>query len=167
MKKILTVLLPLSMLIILTSCTKEPVKPKNETTQKTSNVKETYSASTDNGDYKLTIEKVRLTDKRDKSFKKEAKKVVFLDYTYENISFGGKDLDLLIESDAFEVLDDKKNVLDAYPVYDEKRIPQLVSKGKKCSATSAYALNSDSTNLTISFLNSEGKKVFTAKLPIE
>lgn len=169
MKKTLIVIFTLFVLVFATGCNQDKIdtKNQNETSDKTKATAEPFLVSSENGDYKVTLEKLRITDKRNDDFKDEFQKVVFLDYTYENIGFGDDELSLVIEADAFELLDSNNNVLKAYPVSEENKIPQLISKGSKCSASSAYALNSDSKDLTISFLSAKGEKVFTKTLSLE
>ncbi|WP_300382703.1 DUF5105 domain-containing protein, partial [Clostridium sp.] len=65
-----------------------------------------FTVETENGNYNLTIEGARATDERNEFSEKEVKHVVFLDYSYENISFGQTSgNDLYINEYAFQVLD--------------------------------------------------------------
>ena len=113
---------------------------------------EPYTVETEHGNYNLTIEGARATDQRNEFSEKNVTKVVFLDYNYENISFGSNtNQDLYIDANAFQVLDDDGNVLDTYPVFDDNRTPKPAPVGGKCKATAAYAVNTDSENLNVTF----------------
>lgn len=111
-----------------------------------------FNVETENGKYILTIEGARATEERNEFSDKEVKKVVILDYTYENISFGEKDgNDLYIDEYAFQVLDDEGNVLDTYPVSDENRMPKETPVGGKCKASATFGVPTDSKNLNVTF----------------
>ncbi|KLE15974.1 DUF4878 domain-containing protein [Clostridium sp. C8] len=110
---------------------------------------------TENGNYNLTIEGARATDKRNEFSEKEVKQVVFLDYTYENVSFDKNDL--YIDEYAFQVLDDEGNVLDTYPVYDENRTAKDTPVGGKCIASGTFAVPTDSKNLNVTFVRGSQK----------
>lgn len=111
-----------------------------------------FTVETEQGNYILTIEGARATEERNEFSDKEVKKVVILDYTYENISFGEKDgSDLYINEYAFQVLDDEGNVLDTYPVYDENRSAKETPVGGKCKASATFGVTTDSKNLNVTF----------------
>lgn len=125
------------------------------------------NVETENGNYTLTIEGVRATDKRNEYSDIEAKKVAILDYTYANVSFGEKSgKDLYVDEYAFQVLDDEGNVLGTYPVYDENRSPKNVPVGGKCQASATFAIPTDSANLNITFTRGT-EKVAKIKVPIQ
>ncbi len=125
-----------------------------------------FTVETENGNYNLTIEGVRATEERNEFSDKEVKQVVFLDYTYENISFGEKDgTDLYIDEYAFQVLDDEGNVLDTYPIYDENRYPKETPVGGKCKASATFGVSTDSKNLNITFKRGN-QKVANIVVPI-
>ncbi|EQB87899.1 hypothetical protein J2Z44_001275 [Clostridium punense] len=126
-----------------------------------------FIVETENGNYSLTIEGARATDKRNEFSGIEAKKVAFLDYTYENISFGQQSgQDLYIDGYAFQVLDDQGNVLGDYPVYDENRDPKNTPVGGKCKASATFALPTDSSNLNVTFTRGS-EKVAKIIVPIK
>ncbi|MCI6691404.1 MAG: DUF5105 domain-containing protein [Clostridium sp.] len=111
-----------------------------------------FTVETENGNYTLTIEGARETEERNEFSDKEVKKVVILDYTYENISFGEKNgNDLYIDEYAFQVLDDEGNVLDTYPIYDENRNAKETPIGGKCKASATFGVPTDSKNLNVTF----------------
>lgn len=125
-----------------------------------------FTVETESGNYNLTIEGVRSTEERNQFSEKEVKQVVFLDYTYENISFGEKDgRDLYISEYDFQVLDDEGNVLDTYPVSDENRYPKETPVGGKCKATATFGVPTDSKNLNIT-IKDGNKKVAKIVVPI-
>ncbi|MBU3197498.1 DUF4878 domain-containing protein [Clostridium algidicarnis] len=128
---------------------------------------EPFNVQTDNGNYILTIEGARATEKRNEFSDIEAKMVVILDYTYSNISFGeslGKDL--YIDEYAFQVLDDEGNVLGYYPVYDDNRTPKEVPVGGKCKASATFGVPTESTNLNVTFTRGS-EKVAKIVVPIK
>lgn len=117
-----------------------------------------FIVETDNGNYTLTIEGARATDKRNEFSDIQAKKVAMLDYTYENTSFGQQTgQDLYIDGYAFQVLDDEGNVLGDYPVYDENRDPKNTPVGGKCKASATFAIPTDSANLNVTFTRGSEK----------
>ena len=128
---------------------------------------EPFTVETEHGNYNLTMEGVRTTDKRNEFSDKSPVKVVFLDYTYENISFGADtNQDLYIDEYAFQVLDDDGNVLDTYPVYDENRTTKNTPIGGRCQASATYGVNTDSKNLNVTFTRGS-QKVSRIIIPIQ
>lgn len=128
---------------------------------------EAFNVTTENGDYILTIEGARSTDKRNQFSEKKVSKVVILDYSYANESFGEKvSKDLFIDSSAFQVLDDEGNVLDTYPVNDENRVPKGTPVGGKCKGSATYAVTTDSKNLNVTFTRGS-EKVAQIIVPIQ
>ena len=125
-----------------------------------------FAVETDSGNYTLTVEGAKTTDKRNEFSKKDVTKVVMLNYSYANESFGkttGRDL--LVDSYAFQVLDDEGNVLDTYPVSDDNRVAKNTPVGGKCLGSVAYGLTTDSSNLNVTFIRGS-EKVAKIKVPI-
>lgn len=111
-----------------------------------------FKVETDNGDFNITIEGARATEERNEFSEKEVQKVVFLDYTYENISYDNKNgMNLFISDYDFQVLDDEGNVLDTYPVSDENRSSKETPVGGKCKSTAVFGVPTDSANLNVTF----------------
>jgi len=126
-----------------------------------------FKVETEKGNYNLTIEGARVTDKRNQFSGKDVKQVVFLDYKYENVNFiGNGNGDLYIDGSAFQVLDDEGNVLDTYPVSDENRVPQDAPAGGKCAASEAFGVKSDSKSLNVTFTRGT-QKVAKVSVPIK
>lgn len=126
-----------------------------------------FKVETEKGNYNLTIEGARVTDKRNQFSEKDIKQVVFLDYNYENVNFiGNGNGDLYIDESAFQVLDDEGNVLDTYPVYDENRVPQDAPSGGKCKASATFGVKSDSKSLNVTFKRGT-QKVAKVSVPIK
>ena len=124
------------------------------------------TVETESGNYNLTIEGARATEERNEFSDKEVRQVVFLDYTYENISYGEKDgSDIYISEYDFQVLDDEGNVLDTYPVFDENRYPKATPAGGKCKASATFGVPTDSKNLNITFKDGN-KKIAKIIVPI-
>lgn len=125
-----------------------------------------FKVETDNGDFNITIEGARATEERNEFSEKDVKKVVFLDYNYENISYDdGSGMDLFISEYNFQVLDDEGNVLDTYPVSDENRSSKETPVGGKCKSTAAFGIPTDSANLNITF-NFSNQKLGKIIVPI-
>lgn len=145
---------------------------KGKTTKDTKEIKgmtlnEPFNVQTEYGNYTLTIEGVKATDKRNQFSQKNVTKVVMLEYSYANVSFGKeKGQDLLIGDTAFQVLDDEGNVLDTYPVSDENRVAKKAPVGGKSSGAVAYALTTNSSNLNVTFVRGS-EKVAKITVPIK
>ena len=128
---------------------------------------EPFTVKTEDGDYILTIEGARETTERNEFSEKEVTKVVILDYTYQNISFGQESgEDLYIDEYSFQVLDDEGNVLDTYPVYDENRVAKNTPIGGKCKSSATFAVTTDSKNLNVTFTSGLYEKVANILVPI-
>lgn len=95
----------------------------------------------------LTINSVSLTEERNEFSDKKANKVVEIEYTYENLGYNEN---IYISDMNFKVYDKSGNILESYPVGGEK-IPQSISREKKCTANMSFALNNDSNDLEIEF----------------
>ncbi|MEA5008227.1 hypothetical protein [Clostridium tyrobutyricum] len=187
LKKIIGVLLSMVFVLGLSACgnnTSNNGKSDNSKAKQTTNnsIKESsksklpemklnqpFEVKTESGNYTLTIEGARKTDKRNSLSEKKVKEVVFLDYTYDNKSFGEKDnANLLIDNTTFQVLDDEGNVLDVYPTSDENRQVLEVPAGGKCKASEAYALDTNSKHLKVIFIRgTTGEKISTITVDIK
>ncbi len=95
----------------------------------------------------LTINSVNLTEDRNEFSKKEAKKVVEIEYTYENLGYNEN---LYVSDLNFKIYDKSGNILETYPIGGDK-VPQSISKGKKCTANMSFALNDNSNDLEVEF----------------
>lgn len=125
-----------------------------------------FKVKTEKGNYNLTIEGARATNQSAESLGKDVKKVVILDYNYENVDFvGNGNNKLYITETAFEVLDDKGNILDTYPVSDENRVPQNVLPGGKCAASAIVGVKNDSKSLNVTFMRGT-QRVAKVSVPI-
>lgn len=107
------------------------------------------------GKYKLTINSIKETDDRNEFSDTEAKKVVIIDYTYENVDVE----DELFVSDAWVCYDKAGKSLETYPA-DISKFPQEITAGHSCTAEEAYALNDDNNFVE---LETEEKDVKTGK----
>lgn len=95
----------------------------------------------------LTINSAKLIEDRNQFSDTEAKKVVEIEYTYENL---GLDENLYISASNFKIYDSEGNALENYPAGADKH-PQNISKDKKCTAEMSFALNSESNDIEIEF----------------
>jgi lipopolysaccharide export LptBFGC system permease protein LptF len=107
----------------------------------------TVTDSKDNKMTALTIDSVKLIDKRNSYSDKKANKVVSIEYTYENIGYEKK---IAIYDGRFKVYDASGNELETYPAGVDKD-PQPTSQGKKCTANMSFALNNSSNELEIEY----------------
>lgn len=113
-------------------------------------LKEPFEVKTENGDYTLTINSIKKTDKRNQ-YEDKVKEVIVIDYVYKNNSFKGANGEkLLIDNSAFVVMDSEGNVLRPYGLGIDK-LPQLVPVGGKCTATIAYGVPINSKTIKLQF----------------
>lgn len=131
-------------------------------------INEPFLVTTVNGDYSVTINGARKTAARSKDTSVNPKQVIFLDYTYNNISYETKyNMEFFLAQGDFVVVDDQGNTLEAYNIKDPDRMIQETPSGGSCSASIAYALETDSKNLTITFIRGKGREVAQITIPIE
>ena len=148
---------------------KNASKDSNNTQEiKEMTLNQPFTVETESGNYSLTIEGAKTTDKRNQFSKKDVSKVIMLNYSYANESFGKTTgTDLLVDGSAFQVLDDEGNVLDTYPVSDENRVAKKAPVGGKSSGAIAYALTTNSENLNVTFIRNGSQKIAKIKVPIQ
>lgn len=129
---------------------------------------EPFLVTTVNGDYRLTITGARTTTERNENSESDPKQVVFLDFTYENISYQKRnDMDFFLAQGDFVVADDEGNVLETYNIKDPNRMIQETPIGGSCLASIAYGLEKNSKNLNVIFIRGKGREVAQIKIPIE
>lgn len=113
--------------------------------------------TSDEGNYELTVEGVRVTRKRNSYSEIKPKIVIFLDYNYKNID---REDGVYIFSSDFNVIDADGNICDTYPVDDSTRRSQEVPPGVKSKGSEAYAITTDSPYVIIQVLGGAwGSKV--------
>lgn len=132
---------------------KEEVKAKEgkaEEKEKKLALGETAYLSDENGVklMSVTLDSAKLIDERNEFSDKKAEKVVLIEYTYENL---GLENNLHLFEENFKVYDDSGNILETYPATNNIKFSKAISKGKKCTATMAFALNNEKNNLEIEF----------------
>ncbi|WP_414151243.1 DUF5067 domain-containing protein [Acetobacterium carbinolicum] len=121
-------------------------------------INEPFLVTTVIGDYSVAINGARKTAKRSADTDVNPKQVIFLDYTYNNISYQKKyDMDFFLAQGDFVVVDDKGNNLEAYNIKDPNRMIQETPIGGSCSASIAYALETDSKTLTVTFVRGKNE----------
>ncbi|WP_026393558.1 hypothetical protein [Acetobacterium malicum] len=129
---------------------------------------EPFLVTTVNGDYSLTITGARTTPERNENSESDPEQVVFLDFTYENISYEKRnDMDFFLAQGDFVVTDDAGNVLETYNIKDPNRMIQETPIGGSCSASIAYGLEKNSKNLNVIFIRGKGREVAQIRIPIE
>lgn len=127
-----------------------------------------FKVTTVSGDYSLTINGVRITTERNINSKSEPKQVVFLDYTYENFSYEKRnEMDFFLAQGDFVLTDDEGNVMQTYNIKDPNRMIQETPMGGSCSASIAYALETDSKNINITFIRGKAREIAQMTIPIE
>lgn len=129
---------------------------------------EPFVVTTISGDYSLTIEGVRTTSERNPKSETNPGQVVFLDYSYENLSYQKRnEMDFFLAQGDFAVTDDYGNKLEVYNIKDPNRMIQETPIGGRCSASIAYGLETDSNNLTVTFVRGKGREIATITVPIQ
>ena len=128
-------------------------------------LKKPFAVITKYGVYNLTLDGVRTTEERNKFSKKNVKKVIYFDYTYENKSYDMSGRDLYVGSSAFQIMDDEGNILDTYPISDTNRHMKGIPVGGKCQASQAYGITTDSKNIKV-IVKNNGQKVGKITIPL-
>ena len=98
------------------------------------------------GEYRLKFTKITETKERNEFSDKKANRVVVIEYEYENIS---QEDDLNISDWDFKLYDKENNQLETYPV--TTKYGSSISKGRKTTASVAYALNSNSNYIELEY----------------
>lgn len=98
------------------------------------------------GKYRIKFTKITETSERNEFSDKQANRVVIIEYEYENIS---QEDDLYISEMDFKLYDKENNQLETYPL--STKYPSNISKGRKTTASVAYALNSDSNYIELEY----------------
>ncbi|WP_373483377.1 hypothetical protein [Acetobacterium sp.] len=176
MKKIGLMLLVLGLMVFgLTGCGIEAYfnNKGNETTVAEKKLpemvlNEPFLVTTVNGDYSVTINGARSTPERNANSESDPKQVVFLDFTYENISYEKRNnMEFFLAQGDFVVTDEEGNILETYNIKDPNRMIQETTIGGSCSASLAYGLETDSKNITVTFIRGKGKAIAQITVPIE
>lgn len=99
------------------------------------------------GKYRVKFTNIKETKERNRYSDKEAKRVIVIDYEYENID---QESDLYVSDVTnFKLYDKDNNVLETYPV--DIKYATSIGKGRKGSASVAYALNNDSNYIELEY----------------
>lgn len=120
---------------------------------------DTVTMHTNRGDYSLKITGVRETSERNEFADEKPKKVILIDYEYQNISF---DSDVVISNLYFRVYDNDGNVLTVYPAIDTKS-PTTIGQGKKATASVAYGIDSDEKSISLDFYDITLESMFNSE----
>lgn len=120
---------------------------------------DTVTMHTKRGDYSLKITGVRETSERNEFANEKPKKVILIDYEYQNISF---DTDVVISNLYFKVYDNDGNVLTVYPAIDTKS-PTTIGQGKKATASVAYGIDSDEKSVSLDFYDITLESIFNSE----
>jgi hypothetical protein len=98
------------------------------------------------GEYRVKFTNIYETKERNEYSDKTANRVIIIEYEYENIS---KEDDLYVSEMDFKLYDKENNQLETYPV--STKSGSSISKGRKTTASEAYALNSDNNYIELEF----------------
>lgn len=129
-------------------------------------IKESYYEKDEDGNMlmSVTINSLSEIKERNKFLNTKANKVILLEFMYENLDLSEN---LFISDSNFKVYDKEGNILESYPV-DSEKVAKSISKGKKCTASAAYALNSKSKEIIVEFysniLDNTPSAIFNLKL---
>lgn len=110
---------------------------------------DTVDISASYGNYRLTIESVEETTKRNEFADEQPQRIVIVNYEYENIDCSQ---DITISHLYFHAYDKEGYLLDVYPSIETKS-PNTISAGGKKKASIAYGLNSDEDYIKLQFYN--------------
>ena len=98
------------------------------------------------GKYRVKFTNIYETSSRNQFSDKQANRVVIIEYEYENISLND---DLYISELSFKLYDKENNQLETYPA--DTKYPSNISKGRKTTASVAFALNSNNNYIELEF----------------
>ena len=114
---------------------------------KTYKINEDIYITNNSGKYRVKFTSIKETNDRNQFSDTQANKVVVIEYEYENMTLED---DLFIsDTTNFKAYDKENNQLETYPV--DTKYSSNVSKGRKTTASVAYALNSDSNYVELEF----------------
>lgn len=114
---------------------------------KTYGLDDNITINSTSGDYRIKFTDVTETSNRNQFSDVEADRVIIIEYEYENIS---QDDSLYVSSLNFKVYDKDNNQLESYPATNTK-YGGSVAKGRKATASVAYALNNDDDYIEIEY----------------
>lgn len=130
---------------------------------KTYKINEDIYITNNSGKYRVKFTGIQETSDRNQFSDTIANKVVIIEYEYENMTLED---DLFIsDSTNFKAYDKENNQLESYPV--DIKYASNVSKGRKTTASVAYALNSDSNYIELEFYDNVWNSKPDCKLVLE
>lgn len=105
------------------------------------------------GNYIVTFEGIRVTDDRNEFSELKPKKVILVDYNFENKNVP---TDVFVAGGfEYKVSDGEGNMLQSYPVSDDTRISTSCPEGAKSMGTEAFAIESESNEVKIIVYNKD------------
>lgn len=174
MKKILNLGLIIMLVLTITGCsldenkenTNENKKVENKDTKKEENntykLNDTIVLNNGDGTMNLKFLSVNETKKRNEFEDKQYKKIIFIEYYYENIDL---DEDFYIDENNFKVYDKNNTILETYPLGDI--FATAISKGRNATHKIAYGLNSDDNYIEIELRSQSTGKSLNKKVILE
>ena len=102
--------------------------------------------TTNSGKYRIKFTNVSETSDRNQFADTNPKRVVILEYEYENLT---KTSDLYVSNMSFNAYDKENNKLDTYPA--SIKYPSNVGTGRKTTASVAYGLDSDNNYIELDY----------------
>ena len=106
-----------------------------------------YVKNSSGEEYRIKLTGIKETKERNKYSDKEAKKVIIIDYEYENIS---KSSDLYVSSLDFKGYDSDSTSLESYEVITYK-YPSTISSGRKATAQMVWAVNNGTDKIELEY----------------
>lgn len=130
---------------------------------KTYKLNEDIYITNNSGKYRVKFTSIKETSDRNQFADTQANKVVVIEYEYENMTLED---DLFIsDTTNFKAYDKENNQLETYPV--DTKYSSNVSKGRKTTASAAYALNSESNYVELEFYDNVWNSKPDCKLVLE
>ena len=128
---------------------------------KTYNLNEDIYVTNSLGKYRIKFTSIKETKERNQ-FEEATDRVVILSWEYENLSVED---DLSVSYLNFKLYDNDNNLMDTYAVYT--KYGDSVGKGRKATASEAYALNNSTNHIELEFYDNMFNSTPTCKVNLE
>ena len=125
-------------------------------------VNDLITLDNESGTMNLKFLSVKETSDRNEFEEKEYKKVIFIEYWYENVDL---DEDFYIDENNFKVYDKNNTILETYPL--DVSFANAISKGRNATHRIAYGLNSDDNYIEIELRSQSTGKSFNKKIILQ
>ncbi len=135
---------------------------KEDSKENVYGINDLITLNNESGTMNLKILSVKETNERNEFEEKEYKKVIFIEYWYENVDL---DEDFYIDEDNFKVYDKNNTILDTYPL--DVSYANAISKGRNATNKIAYGLNSDDNYVEIELRSQSTGKSLNKKIILQ